>query len=1159
MPSIRGAIAPLLAALALLPALPGTAAAQAARTGSSPLSARAFVSPRLRPASARAASATVAAGVRADWAAFSSQTAWRGHADRRTGRIESAEGAGIPWLSRTQEPGLDDLEKAARAFLPRVERLLGADAATLVLNRERSGRSGQHLWTVDFDVVQASLPVEGARVVFRVSHGKLIQMGTENLPAPGSALPRAAVSREQALAAIAVSETDAFVDGGALHLLPAVLDDGGRGLLLVWQFSFRRKGEPGTWRVRVDAVTGEVLELRDTDVYARVSGGVVPEPGTGEQGEQVLPMPFAALSSGQVSDAAGWFEEAGAAVTSSLSGPYVRITDACGLISQGADWSGDVPFGTSPGGDCATASGGPGNTRAARTQFFHVNRAREAARAWLPDNPWLGRRLTVDVNLSRTCNAYWDGTAIHFFRSGGGCGNTGEIASVALHEHGHGLDANDGSGMSPDLGTAEAYGDFAAALATRDSCIGPGFRAAPCGGYGDACTACTGVRDLDWARRASGTPHTVDNSTRPLCRVSDVYAGPCGREGHCESYVASEALWDLAARDLPGAGTPEAWLIAERLWYLSRASATAAFTCDTTGPSWTSDGCGIGSLWKAMRAVDDDDGDLANGTPHSCQLFAAFDRHGIACPDDAGADVCATSCAPPDAPAAGLLPGERRIEASWSAAPGLVYDVYRGEGGCAAPPRKVAAGLTVPLYPDTAVVPGTAYGYRIVARAADEACASPPGPCAEAVPEAPPCLPPAVPAGLAARADGLSRVDLSWSPVPGALGYNVYRSRPGAPAARMATVPAPATAWTDAGLAGGTAYEYRVRAYAGCESDSSAPAAVATDPCAPAVLFADDFEGGPGLGSWSVETVGFQGSGADWRGRQTCPAHSGSRVLRFGGPGCGDRYEDYQFALAQPDGAAGLPIPAASTGARLSFWHRRDFEPSFDGAILLLAVDGGPRFPVPAAALSGAVYDGAVANVCPPATAVGLPVFTGGTGAFQRTEVDLDAACDSVIGASGSLGGCAGHTLFLGFAALSDCSGGGAGWSIDDVEVATCAALPEPLDFYTVPPCRLVDTRPGLVGGPVELTLTGACGIPATARALAVNVTIPTPLASGSLTISPADRPAGAAGAIPFEAGRTRAVHTLLLLAGDGSGAVRVEADPSATAPLLVDVSGYFQ
>lgn len=1117
MSTVRDAASPLLVALALV-LVPSTVSAQVARQEGDTASVRAYASSRLRtaPPGDGVAVALTVEGV-----------TWRGLADRWTGRVVSAEGPGIRWPSVTDLAGQ---ERAARAFLPRVQALLGVEPSTLVLNRQRSGRAGGHLWNLDFDVVLGGLPVEGARVVLRVGHGNLIQMGSENLPAPGAAVPRARISREDALAVLAehvrgFSASDTFLDGGSLRLLPEGI--------LTWQLSFRRKEETGTWRARIDAGTGELLELRDVNVYGRVTGGVFPEsPMNGN--EAVLPMPFAQLSSGAVTDAAGWFEPGLLPVSSALSGPYVRIRDGCGTISQAADWSGDVSFGTSSGTDCATpGDGGPGNTHAARTQFFHVNRAKETARVWLPDNDWLGRRLTVNVNLSSTCNAYWDGTEVAFFRSGGGCRNTGEIAAVALHEYGHGLDSNDGNGLSPDLGTAEAYGDFTAALATRSSCIGPGFLSGPCGGYGDACTSCTGVRDLDWAKRASGVPHTVDNFTRHRCPVKSSYAGPCGREGHCESYVASEALWDLAARDL-------SWTVAERLWYLSRSTATAAFSCDTSDPSWTSHGCGIGSLWKTMRALDDDDGDLSNGTPHSCQLFAAFDRHGIACREDPGADVCFSSCSPPTAPDVTLVPGERRIDATWTASSGVVYDVYRAEGGCGEPFRKVADDLASAMYSDTAVVPGTVYAYRILAHPeGGDACSSPPGPCTEVVPEEPPCSPPAAPSGLTATAVGLSRIDLGWGPVAGVAGYNVYRS-----GVRVASLPATALVWSDFGLAGGSVYEYQVRAHAGgCESPPSKTAKAGTAPCSRTVLFSDDFEGGPGLGDWTAHTVFFNGDTNDWRGRQNCPARSGSRVMRFGGPGCSDRYDNHQFAYVQPGGASGLKIPAESSGARLSFWHRRDFETLFDGAVLLLSVDGGPRVPVPASALSGAVYDGTVAHVCPPADALGLSVFTGAKSTFEETVVDLDAACDAALGGKT---GCAGHTLFLGFAALSDCSGGAAGWSLDDVSVATCAALPPPLDFHTVAPCRLVDRRsPGV---PISLRLTGSCGVPSTARALAANVTVVDPKLGGSLWLGETE--------IPFEGGRTRALHTLLTLPPDGSGLVTAQS--SSPVNVLLDVTGYF-
>src|ERR671918_245435 len=93
-------------------------------------------------------------------------------------------------------------ETAARAFLPRIAPLLGIDPAGLALDRGRSGRQDGHLWNVDFNVRRDGLVIEGARVVLRVNNGRLIEIGAENLPAPGAAMPRQQVSREQALAAL---------------------------------------------------------------------------------------------------------------------------------------------------------------------------------------------------------------------------------------------------------------------------------------------------------------------------------------------------------------------------------------------------------------------------------------------------------------------------------------------------------------------------------------------------------------------------------------------------------------------------------------------------------------------------------------------------------------------------------------------------------------------------------------------------------------------------------------------------------------------------------------------------------------------------------------------------------------------------------------------
>ena len=90
--------------------------------------------------------------------------------------------------------------------------------------KDRSGSPADHLWFVDYNVEISGMAVEGARVVFRVNNGNLIQFGSENLPEPGARAPRVKLSRKQALAVLAdyvggMRAGDIFVDGGSLRLL----------------------------------------------------------------------------------------------------------------------------------------------------------------------------------------------------------------------------------------------------------------------------------------------------------------------------------------------------------------------------------------------------------------------------------------------------------------------------------------------------------------------------------------------------------------------------------------------------------------------------------------------------------------------------------------------------------------------------------------------------------------------------------------------------------------------------------------------------------------------------------------------------------------------------------------------------------------------------
>jgi hypothetical protein len=147
---------------------------------------------------------------------------------------------------------------------------------------------------------------------------------------------------------------------------------------------------------------------------------------------------------------------------------------------------------------------------------------------------------------------------------------------------------------------------------------------------------------------------------------------------------------------------------------------------------------------------------------------------------------------------------------------------------------------------------------------------------------------------------------------------------------------------------------------------------------------------------------------------------------------------------------------------------------------------------------------------------------------------------------------------------LPDASG-----SFTDSGSGPCHAFEGGADFYTLTPCRLVDTRdaPGQLGGPAlaagsirNFTLAGECGIPADARALAVNVTVANPTGGGNLRLFPTGPVAPMASSINFQSGQGRANNAVAALSAAGALSVRTDmAAPSGTVDLVLDVTGYFR
>ncbi|HWM95214.1 MAG TPA: endonuclease [Thermoanaerobaculia bacterium] len=138
---------------------------------------------------------------------------------------------------------------------------------------------------------------------------------------------------------------------------------------------------------------------------------------------------------------------------------------------------------------------------------------------------------------------------------------------------------------------------------------------------------------------------------------------------------------------------------------------------------------------------------------------------------------------------------------------------------------------------------------------------------------------------------------------------------------------------------------------------------------------------------------------------------------------------------------------------------------------------------------------------------------------------------------------------------------------VDRPELVSCAMAGDCGSFYTVTPCRVVDTRnaEGPYGGPALssgvprlFSMTGNCGIPATAEAVSLNITVVGATGSGDLRFFPGDQGPTTATAINFVASLVRANNAIFGLSGDGELGVQAFVAGAGEVHLVVDVGGYF-
>ena len=131
------------------------------------------------------------------------------------------------------------------------------------------------------------------------------------------------------------------------------------------------------------------------------------------------------------------------------------------------------------------------------------------------------------------------------------------------------------------------------------------------------------------------------------------------------------------------------------------------------------------------------------------------------------------------------------------------------------------------------------------------------------------------------------------------------------------------------------------------------------------------------------------------------------------------------------------------------------------------------------------------------------------------------------------------------------------------------AVLITGMQFYSVTPCRVVDTRTtqnkGAIFGPPSLTpyasrsfpvLSSPCGIPGNAQAYSLNVTVVPSGPLDFLSIWPSDQAYPGVSTMNSSDGSTLANAAIVPAGGDSGGSIRVVA--GKPTDVIIDIDGYF-
>ena len=430
--------------------------------------------------------------------------------------------------------------------------------------------------------------------------GRLLSVDTTGLPeVAGLDTQPAYGPGEAAAAAAALFEEDTGLPPTAVTRPVLLVDKVKEGKFLqprlVWEVDAEWTAaahEAEGYYYRFDAKTG-VLVSSETTIHHDVSGNVqsMATPGAGAGGtgnpEVSFAMPNMTVTSAQGSattDENGDFTIVGASapldVTVSYSGTWAYSDN-----NAGSDYSLTTTLNSSSGNSVNMNAAPTEEVTAQANAFYWINEMRRITTSINPADTSQDFNAEANVNIAATCNATYSGSAVNFYASGGGCANTA-YSSVVLHEMGHWMNDRYGSGNGSD-GFGEGNADNFSTYYLDEPIIGIDF-------CGAGCFVRTG------------------ENTRQFCGDC---CGGCYGAVHADGEVLMGAMWKIRTRLKNTHGVA-----------LGGAMANTLFN------SWMNaydDGQIQTIIEDHWLTLDDDDGNINNGTPNFADIDGGFMEQGF--------------------------------------------------------------------------------------------------------------------------------------------------------------------------------------------------------------------------------------------------------------------------------------------------------------------------------------------------------------------------------------------------------------------------------------------------------------------------------------------------------------------------------------------------